>query len=1127
MVKRWSRILSLCAAALLVSLTAWAQSSTTGVIEGRVRDQAGNPVADATMTGIANRSPSATVTDSQGRYTLANLPPGIYKVRAEATGKASVVLDSVVVSINTRTRVDVTMVEGQTETVTVTSEAPVVDTKSVTTGGNFKVANFIDQIPVGRNLAATLTLAPGVESGGGTGKGNNSISGSSGLENSYIVDGVNITSTGYGGIGTFNNVYGSLGTGVTYDFLEEVQVKTGGIDVEFGQATGGVVNTVVKSGTNDLSGAVGLYAGAPINEYKQADLFVGAVNSQKGSWGDNAQYDLGLSVGGRIVQDKLFYFVAYNPVIGKESAAIQDIPLPSNISFGDPALVPYDPTAQYPAAVAGLQTRERRSDNYAAKLTWYANPNHRLELSAFGDPSSGDSGPQRFSLRNIDFAQGGGLSEISYGANNFNLKYDAVFTPTLFMQAMIGRHDGKFEETSGLNRSRYTDQRQLRCFLSPNFCVPGQSRDNAATWANGGVGFISNSNDLNDQFKGVLTWVAGNNELKGGVSYDKIEYSDRQDYSGANIPVKFGVDIDGGGVATAPALGTPCLDGGLDTTDCFVLLDTRGGVVASLRNTATGALRFRTTRGRYNPNPGPTKTNDLGIFIQDTFTFAQNWTLKAGVRAGQQEIKGEGNYTLQYYLWDGNQIPVTRTATNLRQTASGEAGTYKFDWAFAPRVGLTWDTKGDGRSKLYANAARYYERVPNDLAIRALSNESGFGTVTYNSWDLNGETGGIVGAPDWQSARGLGSFRGGQTRVEDGTKLPYVDEYVLGWQQELGRDISVELRGIYREQGRSLEDVQFNSVEATENYYANYYFGYYYTLDSVPFPSDPQGPAGAPFGEYVLANPGENTSAGFPKAVRKYYALEAILSKRFGDHWLFYGNMRFARLRGNYEGLYRNDNGQSDPNISSLFDFPNSPILAGQFQAGSLNTDRPFSMKMYGSYQWDNGINLGSALSVAAGTPRTPLLAHPNGFYQNAGEVPGANPVYYWYSAPASCTTADLCLTTGTADEFFRDPDAVGPGLFGSWSFPHLYDYDKVGRGANGRTNTEYQIDLSLGWTKQFNRWATFSIGATVFNVLNSRETTGFDDNVELQAGVTDPDYLKQTGFQAPRNLRAYAKWSF
>jgi hypothetical protein len=1119
-----------------------AQSSTTGVIEGRVRDQAGNAVADATVTASANRAPSTAVTDSQGRYTLANLPPGNYKLRAEAPGKAAIVLDDVVVSISTRTRVDVALIAGQTETVTVTAEAPMVDTKSVTTGGNFKVANFIDQLPVGRNLAATLTLAPGVESGGGTGAGNYSISGSSGLENSYIVDGVNITSTGYGGIGTYNAVFGSLGTGVTYDFLEEVQVKTGGIDVEYGQATGGVVNTIVKTGSNDLSGSVAIYTGAPINEYKQGDLFIGAVNPQKGSYNDNAQYDLGLSIGGSIVKDKFFYFVAYNPVFSKASKGIQDIPLPSNISQGLPSSVPFDPTPSYPASLAGAQTQERRSDNYAAKLTWYANPNHRLEFSAFGDPSTGDLGVQRFQLRNIDFPQGGGVSEIKYGADNYTLKYDAVFTPTLFMQAHLGRHDGSFEETSALNKSAYTDDRQLRCFLSPNFCGPGQSRDNAARWANGGVGFISNSEDLNDQFKAVVTWVAGNNELKGGVSYDRIQYTDRQDYSGTNIPVKWGVNIDGGGIATATALATPCQDGGLDTTDCYVLLDTRGGVVANLRQSSTGVLGFRTTRGRYSPNPGPTETDDMAVFIQDTITFGQNWTLKAGVRAGQQEIKGEGDYTLQYYLDDGS-----RTPTSLRTASSVPAGSYKFDWVFAPRIGLTWDTRGDGRSKLYANAARYYERIPNDLAIRSLSNEAGFGTVTYNDWNL------ITGQP--LAARNLGTFRGAQTRVEAGTKLPYVDEYVLGWQQELGRDVSVELRGIYREQGRSLEDVQFNSVEATENYYAGYYFGAYYTLDTLPFPNDPTfcsynnptgtcqaDPAGtfqgSAFGEYVIANPGENTSAGFPTAVRKYYALEAILNKRFGDHWLFYGNARFSRLRGNYEGLYRNDNGQSDPNISSLFDFPATPILEGQFQSAPLNTDRPFSMKLFGSYQWDNGINLGVALNVAAGTPRTPLLAHPNGFYQNRGEVPGASPIYYWYSAQqpgaplgTPCAAADLCLTTGTADEFFRDTDAnTAPG---SWAFPHLYDYAKVGRGANGRTSTETQIDLSLGWTKQFNRWATFGVGATVFNLLNSRETVDFDDDIELQAGVTNPDYLKPNtlplsyGFQNPRSLRVYAKWSF
>jgi hypothetical protein len=522
----------------------------------------------------------------------------------------------------------------------------------------------------------------------------------------------------------------------------------------------------------------------------------------------------------------------------------------------------------------------------------------------------------------------------------------------------------------------------------------------------------------------------------------------------------------------------------------------------------------------------------MAVFLQDTWSFTPRWTLKAGVRAGQQEIKGSGDYTLPF-----TQDPLTGVRTLVPSTSL--AGEYKFDWVFAPRVGITWDAKGDGRSKIYANVARYYERIPQDLAVRALTNEAGLGTTTFTSWDIPNGNPGTQG----NSA----SIRGGQTSVAPGTKVPFVDDYILGWQQELGRDVSFEIRGIYREQGRALEDVQFNSVEATENYYSYAYFGPSsgagQAVDRVPFPSDtatfsPDGGLtflpGSPFGNYVLANPGDNTTAGFPDAVRKYYAMELILNKRFSDHWMFYGNMRFSRLRGNYEGLFRNDNGQSDPNVTSLFDFPDSPLLHGQFQPGVLYTDRPYSMKLYGSHSWDNGIELGAALNVAAGTPRTPMLAHPNSFYNNAGELPGTNPVYFWYSNTGACGAGLACYTEGSADDFFNDPNAIIPGA--SWTFPHLASSTLAKRGQTGRTSTVTGIDLSMSWTHQFNRWATFGVGATVFNVLNSREITQFDDNLELNTGVTDPDYGRpnpynpvagQFGSQLPRSARVYAKWSF
>src|SRR5207244_8863275 len=106
--------------------------------------------------------------------------------------------------------------------------------------------------PVGRRFSDTLYLAPGVSSSGNLGSANPSIGGSSGLENQYVVDGVNITNGGYGALGSYSIVFGSLGNGTPYDFMQEVQVKTGGYEAEFGQATGGVINVVTKSGSNTV-----------------------------------------------------------------------------------------------------------------------------------------------------------------------------------------------------------------------------------------------------------------------------------------------------------------------------------------------------------------------------------------------------------------------------------------------------------------------------------------------------------------------------------------------------------------------------------------------------------------------------------------------------------------------------------------------------------------------------------------------------------------------------------------------------------------------------------------------------------------------------------------------------------
>ena len=151
-------------------------------------------------------------------------------------------------------------------------------------------------------------MSAGINLAGGN--ANPSISGASGLENIYVIDGVNITDTGFGGFGAYNSIFGSLGAGVTSDFIKETEIKTGGFEAEFGQTTGGVVNVITKSGGNQFAGSLFGYTKPSALEGSWKELVTpnGTVNTASVD-----DYDIGVSVGGPIVVDRLFFFATYNP----------------------------------------------------------------------------------------------------------------------------------------------------------------------------------------------------------------------------------------------------------------------------------------------------------------------------------------------------------------------------------------------------------------------------------------------------------------------------------------------------------------------------------------------------------------------------------------------------------------------------------------------------------------------------------------------------------------------------------------------------------------------------------------------------------------------------------------------
>jgi hypothetical protein len=232
------------------------------------------------------------------------------------------------------------------------------------------------------------------------------------------------------------------------------------------------------------------------------------------------------------------------------------------------------------------------------------------------------------------------------------------------------------------------------------------------------------------------------------------------------------------------------------------------------------------------------------------------------------------------------------------------------------------------------------------------------------------------------------------------------------------------------------------------------------------------------------AGPGDGKSDGFVNPQREYKALELELDKRYNNHWLAIVNYRFANLWGNYEGAYRNDNGQSDPGISSLFDFTAGKLnlLGDQFKPGFLSTDRRNVASMFASYSVGSdtpimhalkGLTAGMTVRGESGIPLSFLGDHPA--YLNQGEIP------------------------------------IG------------------GRGAAGRSPSNIELDMRSEYAIPIHDTATIKLAFDGFNVTNSQpilskvqytQQTASGYPVVGAAPALNLDYARPTQFQAPFNAQ-------
>jgi hypothetical protein len=989
--------------AVLFAGVAVAQETTTGSLMGQVVDAQHGVLAGAVVTLTSGQGSKTFTTDANGHFFAPFLTPGKYAAKVELPGFSPVEQHNIDVRLGQRLELSFTLTLGNVqEVVEVVGEAPVVNTGSTTTGGNL-AADDLKRLPIGRGFTSTLYLVPGVSDSSGVGNANPSISGMSGLDNAYVVDGVNITDEGYGGVGVYSISYGSLGSGVTQDFIKETQVKTGGFEAEYGMATGGVVNVVTQSGTNAFHGAV--------FGYLRPDKFESSFKQLSTPLG-NANYvgtqatDFGVSLGGPLIKDKLFAFGVFNPQFTRET---------------------YRATANLPLAGQNFD-RKRHAYSYAGKLSYQLSPNHHLDFTAFGDPSKGDLGPQ--SAATLRGNNTDAFSALDYGTHNQAVKYDGILSPKWLIEITGSHNQNHFSEFPLANTPSVTDQ-------------TGRTT--------GGLGFFTNtaSHRWDAQLKSTNIFDAGgHHEIRYGVDYENMTYQVANEYTGQPFLLS-----NGQMTVTGPAIL-------IQTDPVFGLI--YDAIRANTQNLHAVPQRY------------------ISGFLQDTWQIGR-LTIRPGVRYESQKLSGNpplchANDT-QIGLFDGSGGLVPCSFT--------------FGSNFAPRIGATYDITGKGRSKLYGSFGRFYVRIPNDLAARSFSADSGITTADYFDPGLTQPV------PNGVLAAGrtvhLVTAGVGIDIVDPKSKLTYSQEFLAGFEYAVG-PVNLGVRYIHRSIPRVLEDSANAAV-----------VGYF--LGALP-----------PTVNYILTNitatnpvipqlPGLTPGISSVDPIHKYDAVEVTANKTFSHNWQLLASYRWSKLQGNFEGFFRSDNGQSDPAITSLFDFPiNDPSYTAigvpqfgfggdirfqgcQFGCGVLPNDRTHQFKLYGNYTFAN-INLGAGVNAGTGRALTGLWANP--VYGNPGEIPDA--------------VRGSGIQTAT-DGFLK------------------------------RTKFEFTVDARVDYTFKFGSQGRqhFILSADIFNLLNSQNPTWYDVYHDAGYLVPNPNFGQALfggngslpAFQTPRQIRVGARFDW
>jgi hypothetical protein len=693
-------------------LSAQAQA-TTGVIRGVATDGSGNPVsAFVTVRNTGTNYTRTVKASDQGVFVTALLPLGNYTVSARAVGYSPVTQSNINVTLGQTVDLPLVLARSTTQLagVTVVAQVPTID-PTLSAEVTRLPAEVVSALPNnGRNYLNLTLLTPNVAITQGPDGDVLSVGGQRGIHNNVAVDGADFNNPFFG------EQRGGQRPAFTFnlDAVQEMVVVAQGANAEFGRSSGGFVNVITKSGTNEMHGTLHYFGKyAPLS----SDLEHANIRLEP----DFTQHQFGATLGGPLVKDKLFYFLAYDQQAYSE---VKQKSRPSNAEFTQ--LTNYLATAFGGALAADFGPISRTNDaNVAmAKIDWRPNEKHNASLKYNYTNSRQENGT-------FDVDTWG------RSANAIERDYSHAINGSL-VSHLTNTIDNEF-------RFQLAREDRPRPYAGP--LIPGQNRpfsDTGMDFANGfrfGMPFFIpvKSYDTRIQALNNISWVKGTHIFKTGVEWNRT--AEHQTFIGfANGRFIFNSVT---GFQNYVAQGnnykecsTPAGVFVIGTVGaCPVGTVISGPVLLYLQQAGVGGRTVEEAGTQVIPQ------HDLAFFIQDNWKATPTLTVNYGVR------------------WEGQKQPDPITPPELvffngfiGQTVTNATGSYAFPSdgtipsdlkMFQPRLGIAWDRNADGTDVVRAAAGLYYARIPGLNLASARSTNGSIGQTIFRNSALTG----ILGPP--------------------------------------------------------------------------------------------------------------------------------------------------------------------------------------------------------------------------------------------------------------------------------------------------------------------------------------------------------------------------------------------